>query len=139
MKGKFALIILLLLISLIVFGQPKDFDTLKIDTITKIIGGAAAIGGFFLGYMQLRMANKIAEVEARFNAALTDAKFSFNQTIKLETEKLEAKFNVIQKEIENKMATRLDIDNLKEIIKMQHENNKISQENLKNLITDKIK
>lgn len=86
-------------------------QTVEVDALTKIIGILLTIAGFFMGYMQLKMAQKIAEVEARFNRTIVEVE-----------KQLETKISLSGKEIEAKMATRHDIDNIKTVSKLQHEN-----------------
>lgn len=114
-----------------VFAQVKMVETVQLDTLTKIIGIGLTIGGFFMGYMQMRMANKIAEVEAKFNKAIVDVKDVFGKKIETETEKLEGEIKLSGKEIEAKMATRHDIENVKTVIKMQHEITNLQLDSLK--------
>ena len=73
------------------FAQVKAVASIEIDTLTKVIGILLTIGGFFMGYMQMRMANKIAEVEAKFNKAISEVKEKFEVLLEKETEKLEGK------------------------------------------------
>ncbi len=113
--------VMMLCSSLSAFAQAQ-VETVQIDTLTKIIGIGLTLGGFFMGYMQMKMANKIAEQEAKFNTAMQDLK-----------EKLEAKIILSTKEIElgmSKMATHHDINNMKQIMSMQHE---ITSEKMKGL------
>ncbi len=119
--------------STLAFAQVKTADntTIELDTFTKVIGILLTIGGFFMGYMQLKMASKIAEVEARFNRAIAEVKDNFTKKIENETEKLETKITLSGKEIESKMATRHDIDNVKTVVKLQHENTKLQLDGLK--------
>lgn len=112
------------------FAQGKAVASIEIDTLTKVIGILLTIGGFFMGYMQMRMANKIAEVEAKFNAAIAEVKEKFEDILEKETEKLEGKIQLSGKEIEAKMATRHDIDNIKTVMKLQHE---LTTEQMRNL------
>lgn len=117
--------------TILVYGQVKLSNTLEIDTLTKVLGLLFAIGGFFMGYIQLKMSNKIAELDARFTKALTEVKEDFKDGLRKETEKLETKIQLSSKEIEAKMATHHDIDNLKTVMKLQHENTQLSNESLK--------
>lgn len=128
---KITAIITLLLSSFIAYAQEQVSHTVELDTLTKGIGIALTIGGFFMGYMQMRMANKIAEVESKFNKAISEVKDIFDNKIEQETKNLENKIAISGKEIEAKMATKHDIDNLKTIIKLEGEISKLSNEGLK--------
>lgn len=114
------------------YAQAKVYasDYVQIDTLTKVIGALLTVGGFFMGFMQLKMANKIAEVEAKFNVALGLVKKDFAEIIDKETEKLETKIQLSGTTIESRMATRHDIENIKTIIKLQHD---LTTEQIKSL------
>lgn len=108
----------------IVVAQSKTInsnDAVQIDTLTKLIGLVIAVGGFFMGYMQMRMAIKVAELEAKMHAALTEIKKEFQVILDKEVDKLDDKIKLSTKEIEARMATRHDIDNIKTTLKLQHE------------------
>ncbi len=119
--------------SIAAVGQSVQPETIKLDTITKVIGILITIGGFFMGYMQMKLSSKLAEVEARLNIALQETKVAFttllsnaqgtlNTTIHSEIEKQEAKFALIVKEMQTKMVTVHDINNFKQIVSLQYEN-----------------
>lgn len=127
--------------SLSAFAQVKASSTIEIDALTKIIGALFTIGGFYMAFMQLKMANKIQamenkfnetlnEMQTKFNISLNGIKEEFHKTINGETDKLEDKIRLSQKEIESRMATHHDIANFNQVGKLQHE---IIQEQLKNL------
>lgn len=128
----------LLLSSLYAFAQVGR-PTVELDTLTKVIGIGLTIGGFFMGFMQMRMANKIAEVEARFNKTIGDVKDDFAKKVETETDKLETKISLSGKEIEARMATRHDIDNMKTVAKLQHEMTNLQLGELKQQIQDAVK
>jgi hypothetical protein len=115
---------------LVAFAQGKEVASIQIDTLTKIIGGLFTVGGLFMGLMQLKMANKIAEVEAKFNISISKVKEEFALLLEKETDKLETKIQLSGKEIEARMATRHDIDNMKSVMKLQHE---LTTEQMKSL------
>ena len=94
--------ITLMLSSLSVFAQSTT--TVELDTLTKVIGIGLTIGGFFMGYMQMRMANKIAEVEAKFNLSLNMVEKNFGEILHRETAALEAKIALSSKEIDGTVA-----------------------------------
>lgn len=117
--------------SLSAAAQSGQINTIQIDTFTKIIGVLATIAGFFMAFMQMKTATKIAEVEARFNKAINDIQKEFEKKIESETDKLENKIALSSKEIEARMATRHDIDNMKTVVKLQHENTNLQLSGLK--------
>ena len=106
-------------------------DAVQIDTLTKLIGLVIAVGGFFMGYMQMRMAIKVAELEAKMHTALTDIKKEFQLVLDKEVDKLDDKIKLSTKDIETRMATRHDIDNMKTQLKMQHEIQNMQMEGIK--------
>ncbi len=120
-----------LLTYFVAFAQVKASTTIEIDALTKIIGVVFTIGGIFMGFMQMRMANKMAELEARFNESINKVEKSFTNALNIVEDKLEIKIALSGKEIEAKMATRHDIDNLKTVIKLQHEISEKTNEALK--------
>lgn len=109
-------LIILLCSSLSAIAQVKieaGGETVQLDTLTKIIGVLLTIGGFFMGYMQMKMATKIAEQEAKFFLAM-----------KILEDKLQAEIKLSAKEIElgmRSMATHHDIKNLQTVMGLQHE------------------
>lgn len=129
-KYKILSALTLTLTSLCAFAQTKE-DTVQIGTLGKVIGIAFTIGGFYMGYMQLKMAVKLAEVEVKFNAAITQVKEDFANLLRSTEVKLEDRIVCASKEIEVKMATRHDIDNIKTISKLQHENTNLQLDGLK--------
>src|SRR5690606_3837379 len=107
----------------IVVAQSRSInsnDAVQIDTLTKLIGLVIAVGGFFMGYMQMRMAIKVAELEAKMHAALTEIKKEFQLVLDKEVDKLDDKLKLSTKDIETRMATRHDIENMKTQLKLQH-------------------
>lgn len=96
------------------------YQTIQLDTFSKIFGILITIGGFVMAYIQLRMANKMALLEAKVT-----------EKIREEIEKLEVKIQLASKEIEAKMATHHDIDNLRTVMNLHHEIAKQNSESLK--------
>ncbi len=122
-----------LLSALGVYAQAQT-PIVQLDTVTKVIGIVMTLGGLFIGFMQMKMANKIAELEARVNKSLQAQKEVFEKKIETETEKLETKIALSGKEIEARMATRHDIDNIKTIVKANHDITDFKLEGLKELV-----
>lgn len=112
-------------------GAYAQTQVVQLDALTKIIGIVMTIGGIFVGFMQMKMANKIAELEARVNRSLETVKDNFEKKIETETEKLEMKISLSGKEIEARMATRHDIDNIKTVVKAQHDITNLQLDGLK--------
>jgi hypothetical protein len=131
---KLAGVTTLLLTSLCACAQVKMTDSIQFDVLEKIVGVAFTLGGIFLGFMQLKMANKMAEMEAKFNAIISNVRDEFNRKIETETEKLECQIKITSQEIEKKMATRHDVDNLKTIIRLEGEVTKLTSK----LISDQL-
>lgn len=123
------------------YAQAKMSDAIQFDALEKIIGIIFTLGGIFLGFMQLKMANKMAELEAKFHKAISSVEEKFSTKMEHETEKLETKISLSGKEIEARMATRHDIDNLKTIMRLNGDlanaNNEALKEQLKSLRHDK--
>lgn len=126
--------ITLLLAYMIGFAQVSGTSTVELDPLIKIIGGVFALAGVFMGYMTMKMGNRMAELEAKIYKSLAETKENFLKKIEDETEKLEIKITLTSKELElkmEKMATTHDINNLKTVINLQHENMKLSNDALK--------
>lgn len=113
-------------------AQVVSSQTIEIDTLTKILGITVTIGGFYMGYTQMKMAQKLAILEAKFNKTIADVKEDFANKIDRETEKLEGKIEISSKNIEARMASRHDIDNLKTIIKLTGDVTSEKMDGLKN-------
>lgn len=121
LQYKILAIIVLTFTSLYAFAQSNNATVIQIDLLTKVIGVIFTIGGVFSTYMLMRMSIRIADVEAKFNTALTQIEKNFSIVLRATECKLEDKISLSSKEIESKMATRHDIDNIKTISKLQHE------------------
>ena len=113
------------------YAQSQVSSSIGIDPLIKIVSIIFTIGGLFIGYMQMRTAIKMAELEAKVQDAISKVKEDFASVIDKETEKLETKIQLSGKEIEAKMATRHDIDNLKTVMKLQHDLTNAQMEGLK--------
>ena len=124
-----------LMSGLVAFGQGKIAASIELDTLQKIVGLVMIGGGMFLGYMTMRMANKLAEQEIKFNAKIDTMKQEFNQKIDNMEEKLTLRWDTRIKDVEVKMATHHDINGLKQIILLQHENTVQATSNLKEQLT----
>jgi len=109
--------------SFTVFAQSKT--SVELDTLQKIFGFVMAGGGLFMAYMTMRLANKMAEQELKYNAKLDNLE-----------EKLTLQFDSRIKDVENKMATHHDINNLKQFMVLQHENVKDAQNDIKERLKD---
>lgn len=117
-------------------------QTVQLDALQKIMSIVAILFGAFIGYMQMKLGQKLAEQENKYNSKLDTVKAEFSSAIeKLKTEfnyrlehtenKLELKIDNRLKDVENRMATHHDINGLKQIMLLQHENTKESQEAIK--------
>jgi len=108
---------------LVTYAQVKVGTTIELDALQKIFGILMVIGGIFMGYMTMRLAHKMAEQENKFNAKLDLLKQEINNKMDSIETKLELKFENKFLAVENKMATRHDINNLKQVMVLQHEAN----------------
>lgn len=117
---------------LLLYAQVKVPATLEIDALTKVIGALFTLAGFFVAYMQLKMANQISEVKIRFDAKLQDVREDFytkidavegklQGEIKSEIGKIQTDVRLAQKEIESRMATHHDIANIRALNTLQGE------------------
>lgn len=131
---KIAGIITLVFTTLSSYAQVKMSDSIQFDSLEKIIGIIFTLGGIFLAFMQLKMANKMAEMEAKIYKVIADTEKAFTKKIEDETDKLETKINLSGKEIEAKMATRHDIDNLKTVMKLSGDITALATDALKEQI-----
>lgn len=128
---------------LLVYAQVKQSPTIiEVDTLTKVIAALFTVLGFFMAYMQMKMAGQISAVKATFNADLATMKEGFNKKIdeevgklqaeiKTEVGKLQTEVKLSQKEIESRMATHHDMANMRQLNILQGEVTKTQLEGLK--------
>lgn len=103
--------VLTIIFALICFIAYAQSGTVEIDTLQKVVGIVIAIGGVYIGYTTTKTAQKLAEQEIKFSAKIEALE-----------EKIEMKFDSRIKDVEAKMATRHDINNLRQYMALQHEN-----------------
>lgn len=120
-----------LLAGYVSYAQQRVGTSIELDTLQKIFGILMVVGGIFMGYMTMRLAHKMAEQEIKFNAKLDHFKEEVSNKLDTMETKLELKFENRFLAVENKMATRHDINNLKQVMVLQHENVKDAQDNIK--------
>lgn len=106
----------------VVYAQQKIGTTIELDTLQKVFGILTVVGGIFVGYMTMRLAHKMAEQEIKFNDKLDHLKEEMSHKLDSMETKIELKFENRFLAVENKMATRHDINGLKQIMVLQHEN-----------------
>jgi hypothetical protein len=135
------------------YAQVKDSSLNGIDLLTKIVVFIGTIGGFFLAYMQVRMANEVEKVKREFSNGMSQLKEGFTtaifqiksdmtETLHKEVAKMEDKFALFGKDMELKMATKDDLRNDKEMYAAKQDLIKMQLESLKNqldLITKMFK
>lgn len=110
-------------------------DSIKIDTLTKVGTAFVFFGGLFLGYFQMKTAAKLAEFENKMTMMIVAVEEKFNLALQRQTEKFEDKLNLSTKDIEKRMATRHDLDNISALSKLQYEHIKLELENIKRLFS----
>ncbi|MER3499786.1 MAG: hypothetical protein C4308_14770 [Chitinophagaceae bacterium] len=130
MKTKQILKCLLLLLIITVFSfslraQKIEEQVVSLDSVTKGLTILSIILGVVIGVLQLYVANKLGKTEAMFNTTLSTIKKEMEGKFEEELEKRELKFHNTLKEIEGKMATRQDIENIERIVGLQMDNIKI--------------
>lgn len=121
----FSLTTLGILIYSIAHAQAQTADVVKIDTLTKLIGSALAIGGVFMGYLQMKLASKLAELEIKMTLKVASVRDEFNLLIKAEIN-----------EVVKTMATSKDIEYVRSEQRLQHENVKLQLQNIKEALND---
>jgi len=108
MKNKITIRVLLTLgiciITLSVVAQLNDHTTIEVSEIPKIVMVLFTSAGIFMGYLQLRLSIKLATLDAKFTASLRQ-----------EVENVETKLRLSLKELELKVATSKDIENIEKI------------------------
>lgn len=109
-KKQVALVIVLLCIGYMAGAQVTSRSVIELDTGLKIIGAIGALGGFYLGYTQLKTKSELSSLKLDFQKQLHD-----------ESEKLDAKISLSGKNIEAKMLTQHDMTNFRQLQLLQQE------------------
>lgn len=124
------------------YAQVKDSSMSGIDFMTKVVGFLGMLGGFFLAYMQVSLANKVEKVKGEFTTAIFQIKSDLTETLHKEVAKMEDKFALFGKDMELKMATKDDLRNDKEMYAAKQDLIKLQLDSLKgqlDLITKMFK
>lgn len=124
---KYSLFVLIgVLASAVAFCQTEvsGKTSISFDTITKIITTGGIILGAIMTYVTLKTANSISVVKADFQQAINQVKMEFSAALHNESDKMEGKLQLAIKEVQIKMATTHDINGLKQLMMLQHENTK---------------
>lgn len=106
---------------LVVYAQTKDSAWGQIDTLSKIVGFFGIIGGFFLAYMQVSLANKVEKVKGEFTTAIFEMKSQLTEILHTEISRMQDKVALSIKELEVKMVTKADLASSKEIEVLKQE------------------
>lgn len=102
-------VFLLIISYMSLYAQSVENETIQLSTLPKVIMFVFTFAGIFLGYIQLKMSIKLASLEAKFVSEIT--------AVKME---VEFKIKEAIKEIDIKMATSKDIDNIEKMHTMYH-------------------
>lgn len=123
MIKKATILILLIGYSVILFaqGSTTEYVPVQVDLITKVVGIFMTIGGLYLGYSNMRTANKMAVLEATLTKTISDVKDEFKKELTLEIRAIETKMELHNKELANDMVTKRDLDYLNKNIQLQYE------------------
>lgn len=103
------------------YAQEKESTLSQVDLLTKIVGFLGMVGGFFLAYMQVSLANKVEKVKGEFTTAIYQMKNELTETLHKEIARMEDKNSLFGKDFELKMATKEDLKNSKEVYTGQQE------------------
>lgn len=104
----------------------------QVDSLTKVVGFVGMIGGFFLAYMQVSLANKVEKVKGEFTAAMSQMKIDVIDTLHREIGRLEDKFTLSVKDIKLEMASKSDIKNDQLLYTSKQETTNAKLEGVKN-------
>ena len=92
----------------------------QIDGITKFLGILGVLGGFFIGYLQVRIGIKVAELEIKLTNMINTIRLEMISLVKVEITSLDKKITETTKEIKLDMVTSKEIDSLRREGELRH-------------------
>ena len=92
----------------------------QIDEMTKVLGFLGIVGGFFIGYLQVRIGIKVAELEIKLTNMINTIRLEMISLVKIEITSLDKKITETTKEIKTEMVTSKEVEALRREEELRH-------------------